>query len=145
MARSNRFWGDGEDPLDELGVRRLPQGGEAEQGVHCHQAGVASAHAVVTFVLEVIEEGADERSVEIDQVELAGCLAGALRGEAEQESERVPVGGDGVGAHSPLGDEALAEERLEQRGEAAHGSTPSRRSRRSAADARSSGLPDRYQ
>jgi hypothetical protein len=67
----------------------------------------------VTFVFEVIEEGADQRSVEIDQLELARPFASALCGEAEQETERVPVGGDGVGAHPTLGDQAFGEERLE--------------------------------
>jgi hypothetical protein len=46
---------DGEHPGDELGVLRLPVGGEAEERVQGGQAGVAGPHAVAPGVLEVFQ------------------------------------------------------------------------------------------
>lgn len=53
---------------------------------------VADADAVVAFVLEVIEECADQRSVEVLGIDLAGLFAGSPCGEGKQQPERVTVG-----------------------------------------------------
>src|SRR5206468_6942159 len=68
--------------------------------------------------------------------------------EHEQQPERVPVGGDRVGANIALAHEALGEEALDQRGDIAgglHGVTSHRRSRRRAASSINSGQAERYQ
>jgi hypothetical protein len=52
----------------------------------------------VALVLEVIQERADQRCVEIVEVELAGLLAGSLVGESEKQAQRVAVGRDRVRA-----------------------------------------------
>ena len=108
-------------------------------------AGVAGPHAVVALVLQVVQKGADQRRVEVGQVELARCLAGLAAGEVEQEAERVPVGADGVGAGLALAVKALGEERLERGGEGGHRPTSWARSSRSAARASSSGAALKYQ
>ena len=58
-----------------------------------------------------------------------------LRGEAEQQPERVPVGGDGVGAGPPLADQPLGEERLQSGASERHELRPacSSRARRARA------------
>jgi hypothetical protein len=62
------------------------------------QAVVAGAGAVAPFCFEVVEERADQRRVEIVEVQLARLLAGPLGGEREQQPEGVAVGGDGLRA-----------------------------------------------
>jgi hypothetical protein len=95
------------------------------------QAGVAGAGAVSPLALEVLEEGADQRRVEVGELELAGLLAGLRVGEAKQQPEAVAVGGDRLGAGVALAEQPFAEEGLQDRGEQVHGSTCGTRSRRS--------------
>ena len=137
--------GDGQHALDDRRVGRLAQGGVAEQGADRDEPGVAGPDAVSPSVLEVVEECADQRGVEVGKHEQGGRLAGALLGKGEQEPERVSVGGDRVRACPPLGEKPIGEERFQDRGERAHGSTPRQSSSRLAARASSSGLPDTYQ
>ena len=100
----------------------MPQGGEPEQRVDRGQAGVAGADAVAAFVFEVVEERADQGGVQIGEVRAPRArLPVCSRGEAEQQPQRVAVGGDGVRAGVPLADQPVGEERLQGRGERGHG------------------------
>jgi hypothetical protein len=63
-------------------------------------------------VLEVIQERADQRRVEIIDVQRRGLPAGPLGGEAEQQPQRVAVGVDRVRAGLALADQPVGEERL---------------------------------
>src|SRR3546814_11764862 len=65
--------------------------------------------------------------------------------EAEQEPERVAVGGNGVGAGGPLRDETVGEERLQERRDGGHVLVPFGVSSRRAAAASRSGVAVRYQ
>jgi hypothetical protein len=47
---------------------------------------------------QVIQEGGNQRRVEIGYVQVARRLAYALGGEADQQAQGQLVGGDGVGA-----------------------------------------------
>src|SRR5262249_17352314 len=62
--------------------------------------------------------------VEVGDVELAGVLAGALGGEAEQQPPGVAVAGDGVAAGAALADEPVGEERLQGGSERGHRGAP---------------------
>src|SRR2546425_7887768 len=114
---------------------------------------VAGPRGVAAFCLEMVEEGEDERRVDVLDPQGRGRSPGALSGVAEQQLEGVPVAGDRVRAGAALGDQAPLEEVLEQRREAVglcrHDPPPSsvqaKRSKRSAAMAMSSGTPVRYQ
>ena len=86
-----RFCRDREHLLDERGVLGMTAGGEAEQRVDGGQPGVAAADAVGPVALEVIKEAADQRRVEVGQVEVGRILAGLRPGEGEQQAEGVPV------------------------------------------------------
>ena len=77
----------------------------AEEGADGGQPGVAGAGAVVALVFEVVEEGADQRGVQVGEVELGGLLAGPVAHEAQQQAPGVPVGGDGVRAGVALADQ----------------------------------------
>src|SRR3546814_1195452 len=72
------------------------------------------------FDFEVGEERADERRVELTQVETRRRRGDLVVREAEQEPERVAVGGNGVGAGGPLRDETVGEERLQERRDGGH-------------------------
>src|SRR6266571_565249 len=66
-----------------------------------------------------------------------GCFPGAAGGEAEQQPERVPVGGDRAGAGLPLADQPAGEELLQDWCEVTHRRPPcGRAGRRLAASAR---------
>ena len=73
-------------------------GGEAEERVDRREAGVAGLDAAAAVVLQVLEERADQRGVEVLEVELRRRLAGPLLRKAEQQPEGVAVCGDGVRA-----------------------------------------------
>jgi hypothetical protein len=60
----------------------------------------------------VVEEGTDQRRVQVAEVKLAGLLAGLALREAQQQPQRVAVGGHGARAGVSLGDEPVCEERL---------------------------------
>ena len=85
---------DGQDPGDRLGVLGVAQGRVGEHGADRGQAGVAGAGAVAAVVLEVVQEAADQRGVQVGDVELAGLLPGALGGERQEQPPGVAVGGD---------------------------------------------------
>jgi len=54
-------------------------------------------------VFEVVEERANQRRVEIVEVQLEWLLAGLLLREGEQQPERVAVSADRLGAWSCAG------------------------------------------
>jgi hypothetical protein len=126
-------------------VLGVEQGSEAEQGVHGGQAGVAGPHAVAALVFEVVQECADQRRVQVGDRQVGGRRAGVLLGEGQQQLARVSVGGDGVAAGLALAGQPVGEERLEGRGERAHGRPAWWVSTRCSASASSSGAADRYQ
>ncbi len=52
----------------------MAQGGVSEQRADGGQAGVTGADAIVPLVFQVIEEGADDRGVEVIDVQLRWLL-----------------------------------------------------------------------
>src|SRR6266851_1765220 len=109
------------------------------------QAVVAGADAVVAVQFEMIQEGAYQRSVEVSDVEVTGLLVIPFVAVAEQESEGIAVGSDGVRTCAALAHESVGEERLEGGGERGNSLPTNRPSRRVAANSISSGAAERYQ
>lgn len=136
---------DCERPRDRLGVLGMAQLGEPKQRADRRQPRVSRRHRVSALALEVIEEGADQRGVEVGDLELRRRAAGPPLGELHQQPDRVAVGGDRLRARRTLVDQPLGEERLQGRGERAHERPPIGGSRRSAASPSNSGEADRYQ
>ena len=99
----------------------------------------------MTIAFKVLQEGTDELSVEVLQAKCRGCDAGPLLHEAEEETERVAVRGDGVLTCPTLSEEPLDEEGLERWRERAHGVTSVEPSSRAAARPSNSGAAERYQ
>jgi len=135
---------DGQDAGDRLGVLGMAQGGVAEQGSDRGEAGVAGAGAVAPDVFEVVQEAADQRGVQVGDVELAGLFPGAAGGEPQEQPPGVPVSGNRLAAGVPLPGQPVGEERLQDRGKCGHGRSSQMPSRCPAA-AISSGDADRYQ
>ena len=128
--------GDGQDPLDQRAVLGMAQGGVGEERVDCRQAGVAGPDAVAAIVLQVLQERGDGRGVEVGETERARRFPRSGGGEADQQPERVAVGGDRGGAGVPLADQPAGEELLQDGSEVTHRCPLSRRpGRRRAASA----------
>ncbi len=123
----------------------MPKGCIAEQGPDRSQSGVAGARDVLSFVLQMVEDGADQGRIEIVDGELAWRLAASLRCEDQERPQGVAMGLNRVRADLALADEAVGEERLQGRGERNHGSPRRWRSRLSPASPSNSGAADRYQ
>src|ERR1039458_7634644 len=70
------FGGDIEHRSDEPGLFGVAQGGVVEERAEGGEAGVSGADTVVTFGLEMLEEGADQCGVEVGQVE---AVRGSMR------------------------------------------------------------------
>jgi hypothetical protein len=68
----------------------------------------------------VFEERSHQRRVKIGDVEFRGLFSCSLGGEAEQQFERVAVGGDRVRAGVALTEQPFGEERLQCRSERAN-------------------------
>jgi hypothetical protein len=115
---------DGQHPGDRLCVLGVLQGRVAEHGVDGGEPGVAGAGAVAAVVFEVVQERADQRRVQVGEVELARLPAGAPGGEGQQQPPGVTVGGDGLRAGVPLAGQPVGEERLQGRGKRGHGCCP---------------------
>src|SRR2546425_5305876 len=113
---------DGEDALDERGVFGVVEGCEVEEGVDGGETGIAGADGVASNGLEMSQKVADERGVEVVEVEAAWGLPSALVNEGEQQAEGVAVGSDGVRTGLALLRQPVGEEGLEGGSERAHGS-----------------------
>src|SRR6202163_1330978 len=137
-----------EDSLDKSAVDRLFEGREPEEGANGRQAQVSRPDADASIRLEICEERADERRIEIVKGQGRRKLAEPRLCKREQQPERVPVGCDRVGADVALTHEPLGEVTLDQRGDVVaglHGLVSHRRSSRRAASCISSGQAERYQ
>src|SRR5438128_10242066 len=136
---------NGQHPLDHRSVLGVEERSKAEQGMHGGEADVAGGHGIAPLGLEVVQEGADERGVQIVQVELSGRPPRLVTGEAEQQPEGVAVCSYGVRARLALADKPLSEECLQGWSERAHTGCLSDWSRRVAARDSNSGVADKYQ
>ena len=144
-ARSARWGRDGENASYQRRVLGVAQRSEAEERAHRGQPGVAAGDAGAPLVLEVVQEGADHRGVQVTEGELGGRRAGPVVHVDQQHPPAAPVGRDGVRAGVLLEHEPLGEERFEGRGEEAHRPSSKASSSPRAARPSSSGVADRYQ
>src|SRR6516162_2630416 len=138
---------DGEHALNVRRESRLLERRVVEERADRGQPRVAGTGTTASLLFETGEEAPDQVRVQVRQVELRGPLVAFTLRKAQQQTERVAVGGDRMGAYLALCEEALGEEALQQcwQGRDAHGDPPQRRSRRSAACFSSSGWAERYQ
>jgi hypothetical protein len=108
------FARDGEDALglvEEVGRNLVER--EANECTNGSQPGIARAVGVVTFLLQVFQEGEDHIGAESVEGNPINGYASLLGDEAQQQAERIPVGGDCVDADL-LGAAQVSEEVLEE-------------------------------
>ena len=104
---------DRHHPRDRVRVLGMVQRDVAVERVDRPEPGVAGAGTVVSVLFEVGQERADQRRVEVVDVQLERLFAGLLVSEAEQQPERVSIGGDRLRTAVALGDQTFGEERLQ--------------------------------
>jgi hypothetical protein len=104
-----------QDSLDQGTVGRLLEGRESEEGTNGRQAQVARPDAGAPLRLEINEERADERYIQIVEGQGRRRLAEPRLCKREQQPERVSVGCDRVGADVALTHEPLGEVTLDER------------------------------
>ncbi len=136
---------DRENALDAGGVFWVAQRGKTKQRMDRCEPGVARPRAVVAVALEVVKERGDQPGVEVADVQRRRLLSCLAFNEAQEQAHRVAVAGDGVRADLALADEMLGEERLQRGSQSAHRRASRCCSRRSPANAISSGAADKYQ
>ena len=71
---------------------------------------IATAGAVIAFLLEVIEERTEEWRIQIRQGQLRGGLAKLLLCVLDQQAKGIAIARDGVGARLPLSHQSIHEE-----------------------------------
>jgi hypothetical protein len=106
---------NGQDPLYDAHCRWIFECYMVEEGANGGQASVSRADARSSYFLDIIEKSQDDWPVEICHTQLTWSLTASSRRVDEQLLQRVSVSGDGSGARAPLRQQALMEERLEQR------------------------------
>jgi hypothetical protein len=84
--------------------------------MNCGQTDITSASTVLSVLLEVIKEIADERHVQILDQELRGCFTEAFFCKMEEQAKGIAIPRYGVGACSPLPAQAVCKKRLEKSG-----------------------------
>jgi hypothetical protein len=103
---------NGEHTLDHGGMLGMPKRRAAEQRADRGEPSVTGAHTVFPLVLEVIEEGADERGIKVVDVQLRRLRAAPLGRKDQHQSQGVPIGSERMRAGLTLTYQAVREERL---------------------------------
>ena len=83
------FGRNGEHALDHGGMLRVAKRCIPEQRSDRGEPSVAGAHAIFPLVLKMVEEGADQRGIEIVDVQLRWLRASAARTAKTSNSRRV--------------------------------------------------------
>jgi hypothetical protein len=112
---------DREYALDARQGGRIFECREVHERSDRRQARIATANGVLAIPLKVIEEGEDERRIDVLQIEVFRRLAGVLMRKLQQQAEAVAVGRYSLWAGVALRDQSFQEERLQDRREAAAG------------------------
>ena len=75
----------------------------AHEGAQGGQPDIAGAGLAAALFLQVIQEAQDGLRIPVPEGLLAGMSGGLLLDESQQEPQRVPIAGQGVGADLSLG------------------------------------------
>ena len=86
-----------EDALDQTCVLWLLKRGVSEERPDRCKAHVSAAGAVAALGLDVVEEGADQRCVEIGEVQRGWGLLESLLRERDEQPKRIAIARDRVG------------------------------------------------
>jgi hypothetical protein len=106
------FAGNGQDPLGQSAQARFLKGDIPEKRVNGSQANVATGGTVVSVFLQVAQERADERRIQILRRQQRRRFAETHLSKSQEQSKRVAVAGNRMRAgvefsHQPLGEVTL--------------------------------------
>ena len=110
------FYRDAQGTFDHLQRCHVPVRGELQERPQCRQAGIATAHGIVSLAFQMIEEGHDQLWRDVGQRHRGRRLAQARLGKVEEQHEAISVGGDGLRAERSLLGQILGEVGLHERG-----------------------------
>jgi hypothetical protein len=116
---------DRQDAANMVQGYRLPVFEEAEEGLDGRQSDVARHRRVFARILEILQEGADEASVELFQRQRRWPDLQSLRGEHEEQLEAQGIGVTRVPTDATLAGERLVEEHLDEGSNRRHDCLPS--------------------
>ena len=69
------LWWNGKNALDGRGMLWMPKRRVSKQGTDGSKPRIAGAHAVLSLLFQVVEEGTDQRSIKIVDIQLAWGIA----------------------------------------------------------------------
>jgi hypothetical protein len=91
-----------EDLLAQQRMRRFRHGDISKKRVNGGQARVPGPTAVAALLLQMLEESPDERGLEIVRLHGRRSLAELVGRKSEEQSKRIAIPGDRMGAGLPL-------------------------------------------
>src|ERR1700733_9444366 len=104
---------------------RLPVFEEAEERLDGRQPDIACHRRVFTFVLEVLQEGADKAGIELLQRQRRWRDLQSLCSEHEEQLEAQGIGVARMPTDAPVPGECLIEERFDEGSNRCHDRLPS--------------------
>jgi hypothetical protein len=115
------FGGQCQDLLAKQRMRWLLESDVLKERMNRRQADVASASAVLSAILEVVEEITDKTHVQIFEREVRWRFAQPFFCEMQEQAEGVTIPRYGVRTRPPLPNQAICKERLKKRRKAVGG------------------------
>src|SRR5579862_9432126 len=97
---------------------RLLESHVLKEGMNRRQTDIAGASAILSAVLEMIEEITNEGNVQVLDREIRGCFTEPFFCKMEEQTEGIAIPGDCIGTCSLLSEEPIRKERLKQGGKA---------------------------
>src|SRR6516162_5680865 len=104
---------DCQNSADLLERRRLTVFEKVEEGFDCRQSNIAGLRCILTFVLQIFQEGADQSRIKLLEHERGRLHLEAFGGELEEELKAISVGVARVLAGSAVKTEVLSKEGLD--------------------------------
>jgi hypothetical protein len=104
---------DCQNAADLLERWRLTVFEEVEEGFYCRQSHIAGLWCILTFVLQIFQEGADQSRIKLLEQECRRLHLEPFGGELEQQLEAIGVGVARVLAGSAVKTEVLSKEGLD--------------------------------
>ena len=112
------FEGDGEKALPEADVIRSGFGEDKmDEAANRRQPRIARSDRVVTPSLQIVEKGEHQIGGERLERELVNRTPEAVGEKPQQQTEGISICGDGLRTDTPLSDQVVGEESLNERGE----------------------------
>ena len=101
-----------EDSLTKQRMGRLLESHVLKEGMNRRQTDIAGASAILSAVLEMIEEITNEGNVQVLDREIRGCFTEPFFCKTEEQAEGVAIPRDGMGACSLLSKQSIRKEGL---------------------------------